>query len=555
MKILAVSKTYNDTDKYRIVCQYQINCSEIKFPPTSHVHPPFPAIDSFYGISVLNYQLIARPVSHHGAVVECNENGEAKIVMKVAKNDRNVSFSHTLYDASAVPAKSLPKGWVIHSFEEISSQTNVVFLLRTPKPGNYALALCSNNERDYLSNNFSPFCHYLVISRKQTKTNEKFPDVANGLVGCIQPHFESLGLDIISVHPQTKNNWKAGILHTDMTGELIIVFKHSEPLWFLANLSSSSESHHREYVSVETTGKVTAITIRPPVHESYCLQVFATSLSQGENMLTVFVAITGLNSLIPLKKKASSLPQSLNEAWGPSWNNFIENGVKSVTFRNSTSIGKYQHSELNRSGPRRIYNGGDDFKMDFELSWPLKLKAKLQKLNDNSTNLEHFVFLEKADLNSATIRVRFPCEGFFSLVVFGTATNGFNRRPSLLFQCLINAKTHSNKTSPFPTACSIWEASAHQLLCPFVQSIPLNKKVHIKVFLAKYHNSKTGWSTVSYPEVYAFIDGGDRVTASATTGCVYEWKYVARRGEKEFQILIKTDENSSSMCVLKFEIV
>ena len=557
LNIYSTSNTYNTRQTFSNICEYQINCQVIRPLSKTFLRPPFPVIDSFYGISVPNYQLVARPVSHRGAVVECNENGEAKIVMKVAKNDGYVSFSHTLYEASAVPAKSLPKGWVIHSFEETSSQTNVVFVLRTPKPGNYALALYSN-ANDTSSNTLVQFGYYLVISQKQTKKNTKFPDVANGLVGRIQPRFDSLHLDVASIQPNTKNNsWKSGILHTDMTGELTIVFKHSEPLLLSTKLSSSIQDDHFEYVSAETTGKVTAITIHPPNNDICCLHVYAAPIDHTESLPSVFVAMIHPNYSYQ-KTKISKLPQCPIAMWGPSWKNFIENGVKRVLFQKSRSTfqGICQHPELDKSGPTRIYNGGADFEIDLELQWPLKLKAQLQNLNSKSENLDKFVLLEKADINSATIRVRFPSKGIFSLALFGSANDDSSGNLFPLLHCLINSKAHSLSTSPFPTNYTIWGESAHQLYGPLSRSIMRNREVYIKVFLAKYQKSKTGWSTVPFPEVSALVDGNSQVARFARTGCVYEWKYFAGPGEKELGILVKPDaEDSKRTYALKFEIV
>ena len=543
LKIFAVSNKYSEKDTYTNICLYQINCSEITTTPTITPKPPFPAVNMFYGISALNAQLVARPISHPGAVVDCNENGEACVVINAVAKD--ISFSHDLLDTS-IPARLL-QNYVLYSRED----DTVTFTVRTPKRGNYALALYSNVD-DTSSNKLTPFCYYLVTSSKQNQEVGGFPSVPNKLVGCIQPSFDALSLDNILCHPADGNNWKSGILHTDCDAECCIVFSHSKPLTIIAELMSA-EIDHSDYTSVETNGRTTAVTIRAPVQDPCSLKIYAAELSQAMNLPSVYVAIVFSK---PQHATLSPLPQCSIRTWGPAGITAVKYGLTGLNFRNSVSaLQKCNVSDFVHSGPTRIYNGGGDFELDLILTEPLQLKAKLQNLDGNPENLENFVFLSKADLNSATVRIRFSNTGSFLLVVYGCAIDDTSGQLSPLAYSLVHVRALSDCTSLFPVAFSVWGASARQLFSPLDQVLQRNREVVVKAFLAKYQRSDDGWVTDNYPEVMAVVDGSSPVTTMCVEGSEYEWKYVAGPGENVFGILVKSEEDSDAMTyALQFKV-
>ena len=476
-------------------------------------------------------------------MVECNERGEATVVISVVAKDRNISFTHDLLDSST-PGRLLPK-CVVHSFDvDNSGLTNLTFVIRTPKPGNYALSLYSNVD-DTSSTTFTPFCFYLVNSIKQKQENLEFPQVANKLVGRIQPSFDTLGLDIVSCYPADINNWKTGILHADNNGECFLLLTHSKPLTIIAELSSA-QTDYNDFTSVETTGRITAITIRTPVQDPCCLKIYSADIHQTANLPSVYVAIT-LPTL--LKGPILPLPQCPVRIWGPSAITSIKYGLTGISFRNSVSTlkDKLDHPTLNESGPTQIYSGGNDLEMDLELSQPLQLKAKLQNLDGSSANLENYVLLERANITSATIRFRFLNSGSYSLTVYGCATDDNSGQLSPLVYSAVYVTAPSACTLPFPIGFGIWGGSARHLHSPLTQSLERNKEIDIKLFIAKYQKSETGWSTVRYPDVMAVVDGSSPVPIWTTSGCEYAWKYTAGPGEKVLGILIKTAEDADGM--------
>ena len=496
--------------------------------------------------------MIAQAVSHLGPIVDCDENGEAKVVISVVSKDKDIAFTHDLFDTS-IPPQPLPH----HAVQSHNGQSNqITFIARTPKPGNYALALYSNVD-DTSSSGFSPFCYYLVTSKKQKAENSKFPPIPNKTVGFLQP-FMDLSLNVKSCYPSDKCDLKNGILGTDDEGECCIVLSHSQLLTVIVELSDD-QSVFNEHTCIETTGTLTSITVRPPASHlgmAYCLKIYAAELDQSKNLPSVFV---GLIFSHVKQNDIPPFPQCPLKTWGPAGPTFVKNGVKRVRYRNSKAAlrSKYDNPELDLYAPRRIYSGGDDFILELEMTEPLQLKVKVHDVEgggDDSVNQS--VLLEKPNISSAAVRVRFANPGTFSLVAYGSSQSDQSGQLSPLVYTLVHVTSPSSNTQPFPVVYGIWGSSACQLYYPLSQNLSKEEEVSIKIFLGQFQKQASEWSIVPYPEVMAVADGSRPVDLEVSSENMFEWKYFPGLGEQILGILVKPQENSDSMTyALQFKIV
>ena len=500
--------------------------------------------------------MVARTKSHKGARIECDENGEATVVLSVVAKDKNIAFTHDLYD-SAYPTNSLTDR-VVHSHSDHNGLTEVTFFVRVPRPGTYALALFSN-VGDTSSTTFTPFCYYLLTSTKQKQESAQFPRIPNKIIGRLQPGFNELSLDFKSCHPQDRCDWRTGILRTDDNGECCLFLSHSTPLTVVVEFSSHVDNEFSDYASVETTGNSTAVSVRPPVHEignsPCCLKIYASKINQSGNLPSVYVGIVFASATNP---KVLSFPQCPIRTWGPAGITSLKYGLKKIEFKNSQSALEKMCDDLNFKigGPTRNYDGGEDFVLDLELSRPLQLKAKVQNINGNSENLENYVLLEKAGPSSAVVRIRFLQTGTFSLVVYACAHDDKSGQLSPLVYSLVSVSAPSSCTLAFPIAFGVWGSSACQLFEPLSLELERNRESTVKLFLAKYQESDGLWSSAPYSEVMAVVDGNQPVTNVTTSDCNYEWTYFPGPGEKVLGILVKPEADSDAMTyALQFKIM
>ena len=294
---------------------YQINCAEIKNQPETLIVPPIPVVSLFYGPNVANFQVLARPISHTGPVVECNDKGEAKVTMLITHSDPKISFATDLLDKSG----NALSNQVLQSYESTPHGVDITFIVRVPENGNYALALYSN-EQDTSSNTFVPFCYYLVHSKAQNENLGKFPSIPNDIVGVILPNFHDLSLIFKHTYPTADSDVKRGFLKTDEEGEIILVFNHEQPLTILSDFHSSTQSvSFNQYTSVQTIGLTTAVQVRTPSKECgnaspFVLKVYAAEISNTQQIPSMYVAI-----VYPFSAdiKVDPFPQSPTKSWGP----------------------------------------------------------------------------------------------------------------------------------------------------------------------------------------------------------------------------------------------
>ncbi|XP_076823906.1 uncharacterized protein LOC143469916 isoform X2 [Clavelina lepadiformis] len=565
-KIFGLSKKYSDENTFTNVCLYQINCQSVKqIRNNSLIQPPLPIANGQYGPYLGDVGLLAVSMSHPGPVVECDQKGEAKVVFTLTESWKNASFTQELCDVKHGSTSAL-NGWVLHALNQKGNSKEVIFHIKAPTNGNYLLTLYHNwDQFAEAKNTFSAFCQYLVVSRMQVDSNKgnPFPEIPNGRLGSIQPDFNNANLELVSGSPLL-GEWRSGIMKTDAHGECRLLFKHQEPLTFVANLTSSnSTSSLDEYCAVETTGSYTAITVRAPVQlcgqVSFALRIYAALLDQTQNIPSVFTALVIPASVHPVKP----LPQAPTRSWGPSGLRFYSHGIQNVRFQNSSSelvTFKTLPKDVQASAPCRIYQGGDDFEMVMSTTRPLQFKAKLIPLDDNAkkgeNSSEDFVFFGNADAYSTCLQLRFAHDGLYSLVVYGSELDDTSGQLVPLMYVLVDATAISTCTIPFPKAFGVWTSSAHTLFSPNSIEILRNKENFIKVYLGRFQkpsSSEVEWSVVPFQEV-ALFNGTQRLPPVSPSPGLYEWNYVPGPGETIVGVIVKSDENSMTFS-MQFKVV
>ena len=561
-KVFGLSRKYSENNLFTNICFYLINCANVASKAERIVHPPFPIINSSYGINIVSSQLIALPLSHAGPIVDCDEHGQVSITFKVVSKESDIHFAHDLLDSSLNSrnqAKILPS-CIVHSIYKRFGEKEMSLFLQVPQPGNFALALYSNYKNPS-SNAFSPFLFYLISTRNLRQVpNIILPPVPNCKIGVLQPGFDNLSLTIKSCYPANRCSWETGIFNTDVSGECIVIFSHPNFITVIAELSTAKCDDLSSYATVETTGRISAITVRPPVqinksNNLFCLKVYAAELDRTRSLPSVYVAFIFAQG----EDGASDpLPQSSLRSWGPAGAMFFKNGLKTITYHNSSScLSKaISESEVDLHGPTRTYGGGEDFILQLDMDAPIRIQAKLQGTGkDCDGNYESFVFLEKADTASAFIRVRFVKSGTFSLIVYGSVMDDASGQLSPLVYTLVKVTSFSTCTLPFPVTFNVWGSSARHLYSPLQLELNKNQETALKIFLANYKKTDSGWQSVPYSDVVALVDEKNPIPLSSSSNCEYEWKFLPGCGEKVISVLAKLEEDSKSLTyVMQFKI-
>lgn len=551
LKLFAHSNKYNEVNIYTNICLYQIDCAATGKPAMNcKVFPPFPNISSFYGPSVFNSECIARPVSHTGPIVECDENGEAKVIIKVTAEDPKIAFAHDLFDSTS--SKNAINHRVICSYDKSPTVFQITYFIRAPSKGNFALCLYSNIA-DTSVGSFVPFCYYLVNSTKAVKSDD-FMKIPNDVIGPIHPNFQEANLRFRFCHPEALCEWKIGKLTSDTDGDCILGFEHPQPITVMADLSCPHATESlNDYVNVQSTGLLTCIVIRTPSNKYenalFLLKIYASEGAPKGNIPCVYVTM-----ITPGKEKldVEAFPQSPSKCWGPSPLHYAEVGITWMSFENSVWAfkGKYAQSQFVSSGPCRVYNGGTDFEVFIKSLGPIQLKTKLQNHDDPASDaLDGFMLLVKGGSQSSVIQVRFPQTGNFTLIVYGSKLENASNQLVPLSYLLIKVTKATNCTNPYPLAFGVWASSARNLISPMNLVLRRNKEYVVKVYLAKYKKSddELSWTEVTYPSVMFVVDGNHPVHPVSTANNLYEWKYLPGPGEKLAGVLVKPDASAQAM--------
>ena len=565
-KIFAIKdlpkETYGKKEEkyFSNLCLYQIETPEegINFE-YENIRPPIPKARVSFGPNILTFLKIARPLSHTGPVIECGVQGEAKVVFLTFGNNTSLNFD-------LIPAKGGPplRQRVLQSVDQLFDKKVIAFYIRTPSVGNYCFIVYSNAGLPS-PKSYKPFCYYLVSSKQQAGSAEPFPKISNDLVGRIYPTYADLNVTV-ACYPNSESAWKNGLLSTDENGECILEINHVEPLHMVADLVPSDlpTKNIAHYTSVETTGRTTCIIVRTSSAHfgeiPFILKLYGKQVESGRRLPCFFVAM-----VFPSAPgiQCQSFPQSPVRCFGPSENHWKNNEIEKVVFCNSKSFieNKCRSAVAAKiTWPHRLYDSGEDLKIELSYNVPLQLKGKLLFLDteDKRENLDNFIFLTQSGASSAVMHARFPYPGHFGVTLFGCKVDENSNQLSPFGYFLINALKASDSSVPFPATYKVWSASARNFYCPMTGKLAPEEEVEFTVYLEKFVKSDDGsWSTTPYPLVLFVVDEKDKIhpEKSKEEPGMYRWKYTPNSDHSLAGLLVKKEEEADVMSyALQFRI-
>ncbi|XP_078489685.1 uncharacterized protein LOC100176689 isoform X2 [Ciona intestinalis] len=456
IKIHALSKKFSE-NSFTWMSEYQINCSDKKTYPNDQswsAVPPFPNSSSYYGPGKQVSELNMTAVSHKGPVVQCDENGEAKVVMQLPKGKVGLKFTKSLF--SVFDDKDSMDSFLVHTTFERNKENVVVFRVRTPTYGNYCLKLYQKTISDAeYDKSFDHFCSYLVVSQKQ-KIGENalpFPDIGAHQLGKCLPNYDTVGLSILSHSPKNDDLIQEACIDADSTGQCFISFSHQEPLTFSSDLlSAASLPSMNDNVLIETTGQETVFRIKIPASNPKLAPVVLMVYAAKSNGSIPAVYKMLINCSKVTKADESSLTPE-NCTWGINLQGF-KMGLHLKGFQHAEPeiCSHFKFEKWMTSLPVCSYKGGNDVKICMGLSQPLVLQIDLKSLCNEAKNppCDKLCSVQRSDSTSATFVLRVPCKGWFSAIIFGRKKSDDTGSLPCLGELLITASQPSRCTTPFP---------------------------------------------------------------------------------------------------------
>lgn len=555
LKVFGLSKQFCPDGFYNNLCIYQITCSEVNLANGS-CKPPFPIVNESYGPNLTTSEFGLKPVSHTGPNVECDERGEATVVMTTSGSAEDCVFSGDLRDAES----SVQENSVVHTVVESSSENRLIVYVRPPQKGNYALTLYSNM-KSHDGKTLTSFCHYLISSQKlRASKTEPFPQVPNGKLGVLQPAFSKVGLMLRSCMPQntTSYHW----LEPDKHGECMFVFQHTQPLSFMVNLATHSSSFN-DYALVQTDGKHTVVIARvPPALEDgkvLRLKVFAAPSDQARDIPSVYTSFIACKNANP---DAQPWPQVPSRVWGVVIDKWTGLSVTSLRYLTSnTAVARRTDIDVEGFIASYItYAGGNDMEIQLQHSIPLQLKPKLTKVNPmnrTGTAFENQVIARKNTATSTVFALRLPEPGYYSLSFYGEKADVNKAQLAPIFHCLIEAESPTVCADRFPEAFALWTTSCSELRAPLIGSLKRNKPVAVKITLGCFSkNAEETYTVNPFRKVLLVIDGNTSVEPKSSSGCDYEWQYNCMGEEEKLAVAVQASATKSAVnFVLEFEMV